>query len=205
MRILIVFLLSANCFSSQSQTIVKYYDAEWAPVEQDKAVYYANFVKEANQYKTTSYWVAGSVLRGKSTYADTSFNTPVGSQVLYSHKGTLEDSAFYAEGKTQYLFHYYPNSQLAMHYYLPDNAKEGIVEGYDEDGKKIKNFVYQKEAEFRGGQKAWQTYITKSVTKDLAVKGDSAYTASVQIQFIVDVDGNVSTVKILTSSGYKKI
>ncbi|MEO6638487.1 MAG: TonB family protein [Ginsengibacter sp.] len=92
-----------------------------------------------------------------------------------------------------------------MHYYLPDNAKEGIVEGYDEDGKRIKNFVYQKEAEFRGGQKAWQTYITKSDIKDLAVKGDSAYTASVQIQFIVDVDGNVSTVKILTSSGYKKI
>ncbi|MEO6638486.1 MAG: hypothetical protein ABIN25_09425, partial [Ginsengibacter sp.] len=30
----------------------------------------------------TSYWVAGNVLRGKSTYADTSFNTPIGNQVL---------------------------------------------------------------------------------------------------------------------------
>ncbi len=49
----------------------------------------------------------------------------------------MVDSAFYADGKAQYLFHYYPNNQLAMHYYVPANGKEPTVEGYDEDGKKI--------------------------------------------------------------------
>ncbi len=29
----------------EAQTVVKYYDATWAPAPQDKAVYYANFTK----------------------------------------------------------------------------------------------------------------------------------------------------------------
>lgn len=145
-------------------------------------------------------------MRGKSTYADTILQNPIGMQVLYSRKGALEDSAFYADGKAKYLFHYYPNKQLSMHYYLPENGKEGVIEGYDEDGKKIKNYVFEKEAEFKGGQKAWQSYIAKNASKDLSVKGeDGATTAIVQIQFIVDEEGNVSTAKVLKSSGYKEI
>ncbi len=205
MRLSLVFLLIISNFFVRSQTIVKYYDAKWAAAPQDKAVYYTNFIKEGNFYKTTSYWLAGNALRGKSTYADTVLENPIGLQVLYSRKGAVEDSGFYAEGKAQYLFHYYPNKQLAMHYYLLDNAKEGIVEGYNEDGKKIKNYVFEKEAEFRGGQKAWQSYIAKNATKDLAVKGDGTTTATVQIQFIVNEDGNVSIAKVLQSSGYKEI
>ena len=175
------------------------------PAPQDKAVYYADFIKEGNVYKTNSYWIAGNVLRGRSTFPDTVMEKPVGLQVLYARNGQVEDSAFYEDGKTEYLFHYYPNRQLAMHYFLPANAKEPIIEGYDEDGKKIKNYIFEKEAEFKGGSKAWQSYIAKSVTRDFGIKGDGALTATVQIQFIVDADGNVTAAKVLQSSGYKEI
>ncbi|MDQ6762475.1 MAG: energy transducer TonB [Bacteroidota bacterium] len=206
MRFLITFLLTIFCLLCKSQTVVKYYDAAWASAPQDKAVYYVNFIKEGNLYKTNSYWIAGNILHGKSTYADTILQNPIGMQVLYSRKGLMEDSGFYADGKAKYLFHYYPNKQLAMHYYLPENGKDGVIEGYDEDGKKIKNYVFEKEAEFRGGQKAWQSYIAKNATKDLSLKGeDGATTATVQIQFIVDEEGNVSIAKVLKSSGYKEI
>lgn len=205
MRLLFACLLISTSLFSKAQKVVKYYDAGWAPAAQDKAVYYADFIKEGNVYKTSSYWITGNILRGKSTFADTIMERPIGMQVLYARNGHVEDSSFYADGKAQYLFHYYPNNQLATHYYLPANAKEPTIEGYDEDGKKIKNYVFEKEAEFRGGQKAWQSYIAKSATRDFGIKGDGALTATVQIQFIVDGDGNVSAAKVLQSSGYKEI
>ena len=205
MRLLFVCLFMSASIFSKAQKVVKYYDATWASAPQDKAVYYADFTKEGDVYKTTSYWIAGNILRGRSTFANTIMEKPIGTQILYARNGHVEASAFYADGKTQYLFHYYPNNQLAMHYYLPTNAKEPVIEGFDEDGKKIKNYVFEKEAEFRGGQKAWQSYIAKSATKDFGIKGDGALTATVQIQFIVDGDGNVSAAKVLQSSGYKEI
>ena len=138
MRFFLAFSLAIFTLFCEAQTVVKYYDAAWASAPQDKAVYYANFIKEGNLYKTNSYWIAGNVLRGKSTYADTILQNPIGMQVLYSRKGAVEDSGFYVDGKAKYLFHYYPNKQLSMHYSLPDNGKEGVIEGYDEDGKKNK-------------------------------------------------------------------
>ena len=92
MKLLLVFLLSVSTLFCQSQTVVKYYDDAGAAVPQDKAVYYANFIKEGNLYKTNSYWVAGNVLRGKSTYADTILQNPIGIQLLYSRKCPLQDS-----------------------------------------------------------------------------------------------------------------
>ncbi len=184
MRFLITALLIISCLFSSAQKVVKYYDAAWMQTTQDKAVYYADFIKDGNVYKCNSYWISGNVLRGRSTFPDTIMQNPSGAQVMYSKNGHIEDSAFYEEGKTKYLFHYYPNNQLAMHYYLPANAKEAITEGYDEDGKKIKNYIFEKEAEFKGGQKAWQSFLAKNASKDLAVKGEGALTATVQVQFI---------------------
>ncbi len=96
-------------------------------------------------------------------------------------------------------------ASLAAHYYIPDGKDEGVAEGFDEDGKKIKNYVYEQEAEFKGGQKAWQQYILKSVSKDLKIKGEGDITANVQVQFIVNKDGEVSVAKILKSSGYAQV
>jgi antitoxin component YwqK of YwqJK toxin-antitoxin module len=87
---------------------------------------------------------------------------PVGLQVLYFENGQVEDSSFYEDHHIKYSFHYYPNNQLESHYYLPDNKKEGIAEGYDESGKRIKKYVFEKEPEFKGGEKAWVAYIKKT-------------------------------------------
>ena len=59
----------------------------------------------------------------------------------------------------------------------------------------------KKKLNLKGGQKAWQLYIAKNATRDLGIKGDGALTATVQIQFIVVGDGNVSAAKVLQSSG----
>lgn len=186
--------------------LTKYYLTNWAETTSDKAIYYADFVKNGANYDCTSYWANTKTVRGKSTFADTTMLHPVGLQVLYFKNGHVEDSSFYDNDEMKYSFHYYPNNQLAGHYYLPENKKEGITEGYDESGKKIKNYIFQKEAEFKGGQKAWVSYIIKNAPADLTVKGIAEkMMVTASVEFIVDEDGYVTSLKILKSSGYKNV
>ncbi len=205
MKFLITASLSFFGIIGYTQTTTVYYDDYWMATEPGKATYYADFVKSGNMYQCTSYWIAGNVLRGKSTYPDTLMANPFGLQVLYSKNGRIEDSIFYSGEKRLYVYHYYPNGQLAAHYYVPDNSDKAIIEGFDDDGKKIKNYVFEKEAEFKGGHKAWQAYIIKSVSKDLKIKGEGDIIAKVQIQFIVSKDGDVIAAKIYQSSGYSNV
>ncbi len=205
MKLLLATYFSVFSIICSAQKTTIYFDNNWAMTTSEKATYYAVFEKSGNIYQCNSYWVAGNNLRGKSTYPDTIMLHPVGSQVLYFQNGHVEDSLFYSGDKILYAYHYYPNGQLAAHYYIPDGKDDAVTEGFDEDGKKIKNYVYLQEAEFKGGQKAWQQYILKSVSKDLKIKGEGDITADVQVQFIVNKDGEVSVAKILKSSGYAQV
>ena len=199
----LITIVSCNVYAQTK--ITKYYDANWSQTSKEKAAFYADFIKDGDAYSCTSYWINTKTVRGKSVFPDTVMENAIGKQVLYFKNGRVEDSSFTEDKKAKYLFHYYPNGQLAMHYYVPANNTEAVVEGFDEDGKKIKHYIFQKEAEFKGGAKAWQSYIVKSAGRDLSVKGDSSVTAKVQVQFIIDENGDVITAKILKSSGYKNV
>lgn len=206
MKILLTIILASYCLQATCQAVVKYYDNNWSEVPAERAVYYAKFIKDGTVYQCTSYWKDNNALRGKSTYPDTTLSSPEGLQVLYDRKGRPEDSIDYVDGKPQFLYHYYPNGQLAVHYHLPYGKKEGVTEAWDEDGKKIKNFVIMKEAEFKGGQNAWEAYLRKSISKDLSVKGNTGgVTLKVEVEFIIDEEGSVVKQKIRSSSGYKNV
>ncbi len=194
------------CFKSYPQKIIKYYDKDWGEVSVDKSVYYAEFKKEGVNYNCTSYYTANNRIRGQSTFPDTTMMNPIGLQKLYNKNGNIEDSIFFSAGKPSFLYHYYPNGKLAVHFYLPDDKKNAITEAFDEDGNKIKNYIVSKDAEFKGGEKAWISYLKKNVGKEFSkVKDKDVTSASVQIQFIIDENGGVTKAKILKSSGYKEI
>jgi hypothetical protein len=206
MKLFLICLLILPLSALKAQNkITKYYDANWFETSKEKAAFYADFIKDGNNYHCTSYRVGSNSIRGISTFEDTVMQMPVGLQVLYFDNGHLGDSSFYEDHKVKYSFHYYPNGQLECHYYLPDNKKEGVAEGFDESGKRIKKYVFEKEAEFKGGEKAWLAYIKKNVSKDLNVKGKKEVTAKVVIQFIVDENGYVVMPKIHQSSGYRNV
>lgn len=97
----------------------------WKPPN-EKAAFYAEFIKIGENYNCTSYWANSRKIKGKSTYADTVMQFPIGLQVLYYKNGQVEDSSFYEGKDLKYSYHYFPNNQLAAHYYLPDNKKEGV-------------------------------------------------------------------------------
>lgn len=206
MKLFFCFLLSIVLTNVHAQTkITKYYDANWIETSKEKAAFYADFIKDGSNYHCTSYWVNTHTVRGISTYTDTVMEIPVGLQVLYFKNGHVEDSSFYEDKALKYSFIYYPSNQLMAHYAISDNKKDVTSEGYDETGKPIRHYIFQKEAEFKGGQKAWIAYIRKNSSKDLTAKGDSAVTVSVQIEFIIDENGDITKPKVYKSSGYKDV
>ena len=206
MKILLTAFAILFSFYSNAQKVVKYYDKDWSETSRDQAAYYAEFIKQGNVYQCTSYYSGSKIVRGKSTFADTLMISPIGLQTLYNKKGKIEDSIYYTDGKPTLLYHYYANGKLAVYYHVPENKKEGITEAYDEEGKKIKNYIVQKEAEFKGGEKAWKTYLKKNIGKEFSAKKDNEITsASVQIQFVVDENGGVIKPKVFKSSGDKEI
>jgi antitoxin component YwqK of YwqJK toxin-antitoxin module len=201
---LVIFCLQAT---AQTPIIKKYYDADWAVTSADRAIYYTEFVKEGDAYRSTSYWTRGNAVRGRALFPDTIMAMPVGWEVHYYKKGNIEDSVYYEDkGVVTDAYFYHPNKQLGMHYSVGANQKEGVTEGYDETGKKIKNYVYSKEAEFKGGDKAWNSFLLKNTSKDFFnTKTEEEITVKVQIQFIVDESGFVTRPKVKESSGMKNI
>lgn len=200
-----LLMIIASSYVYAQTKITKYYDADWAETSKENAAFYANFIKTGANYNCTSFWINSNIVRGRSTFPDTVMANAIGLQVLYFKNGRVEDSAYKEEKKPTYAFHYYPSGRLAMHYYLSANNSEPIVEGFDEEGNKIKHYVFQKEAEFKGGAKAWQSYITKNVTTDLSVKDGNVTEVQVQVEFIINEDGDVAKAKIFKSSGYKNV
>lgn len=202
---LFIFFVAGGLLLKAQTSVTKFYDANWVTTSKDKAAFYADFVKAGNNYNCTSYWINTTIVRGKSTFEDTLMQSATGLQVLYFKNGHVEDSSFIENKQAIYSYHYYPNNKLAAHYYIAANSKVGVSEGYDESGNIIKHYVFQKEAEFKGGQKGWTNYLTKNATPNLPVKGDTAVTANVAIQFVVDENGDILKPKIYKSSGYKNV
>ncbi|MEQ1678536.1 MAG: energy transducer TonB [Chitinophagaceae bacterium] len=196
----ILFLL-LTVYSNAQDTITKYFDMKWAPCQKDKAVYYAVLTKAGEVYQCTSYWVDKNIVRGRSTFPDTLMTFPIEEQVLYFKNGNLEDSGRYSnDGHTIERIVYYPNGQLALHYSkAPDQEKEAI-EAYEQDGKKIKNYIYEKEAEFKGGAEAWQKYLSKNVGTFYS-PDEGSYRVEVRVQFVVSAQGFATQAKIIKSSG----
>jgi beta-lactamase regulating signal transducer with metallopeptidase domain len=82
---------------------------------------------------------------------------------------------------------------------------EVVVEGY---GKKdeVPNIVFEKlekEPEFPGGTAAWQRFLQRNLKPTVpADNGAPSGSYTVTVQFIVDMQGNISNIKPLTKHGY---
>lgn len=196
-----ILLITASTYT-QAQTVTRYYDANWGEVAKERAVYYGEYIKEGDAYKYTAYSVKSNGIRSKGLYGDTSFAKPMGLILGYNDKGKLIDSTLYEEGVPVDVYHYFDNGQLEVHYYVPVTTGKGVTEAYNEAGGRVKNYVYMREAEFKGGDAAWKAYIAKNVNKEFSVKkkADDAV-VTVHVQFAINEQGQVVQTKVLKSSG----
>ena len=197
---IIAFICSA--LTAKAQNITKYYDKDWQPTLEEKAVYFATFTPASPGYAVVSYYTNTKVVRGISSYMDTSFTKPIGLVRLYDKKGLLEDSSLYDQkSNIKETFHYYPNKKLELHYIAPSGSGAQTIEAYDENGGRIKNYIFMKDAEPAGGIKGWQGYLKKAASKELYSKSEQKEMVHLQVHFLVDENGYISRVKVTQSSG----
>jgi len=186
--------------------VVRYFDESWEPTQQQKSTYVAEFVKDNDNYTCIFYWAGSTKMAGKGVYADTTLAKPIGLVTSYYKNGITEDSTYYDDkGSLQYSFHYYKTGKLEVHHYVQEKSNESKTEAYDENGKKIKNYIYAKEAEFKGGERAWKNYIAKNVNTEFKSKGKEEEIVAVRILFAVNETGNTANIKVIESSGNKQI
>ncbi|HMJ48579.1 MAG TPA: energy transducer TonB [Ferruginibacter sp.] len=200
---LVISFTYTRSLHAQNTPIIKYYNADWSPVSKDSAVYFTEFVKENDNYHTTSYWIKSNKLQSNATYADTLFAKPVGLLLRYYETGLKEDSTYYENGVMKDAYHYYPGGKLWVHYtYNPKNKKE-VTQGFDEKGEELEDFIYQKEAEFPGGGKSWVEFLSETMHSDVPVK-KKAPVGKYQViaRFIVDKKGKVTDIVAETNHGY---
>ena len=202
--LLLVLVLSPLLAFSQDQSMIKYYDAFWSPTSKDSAYYYTEFVKQDSLYNCSSYWVGTRKLNCKSVYADTLFTQPRGLLVRYYESGQLQDSSyFYENGELKNTYHYYPSGKLWAHYSYDNRTKQGTSEGFDYKGRRIKEFVYMKEAEFPEGNDAWLSFLSQNLKTNVPLKNDApAGVYKVVISFVIGTNGKVIDVKPETNFGY---
>lgn len=194
-------LVFISFINAQSQTIVKYFDSDWNKTSKDSAFFYTEMIKEKKLYKCTSYWMASKKLNCISTYTDTGFVKPVGLLLRYYENGQVQDSMFY--GEQAYNYRFYENGKLWVKYTYNSKSKKEVTDGYDETGKKINNFIYEKEASFRGGLADWQDYLVRNLKVNTPVKnGAPAGKYQVMIKFIVGKDGRIQDATAETAFGY---
>lgn len=196
----ILFLFIAGHLPAQ-QSLTKYYDSKWSPCAKENAVYYAVFTKSGDQYQCKSYWVEKDIPRGVSVFPDTLMSYPIGQQVLYFKNGKVEDSGYYnQEGHTIERVVYYPNGKLGLHYSKPEGQEKETIEAYEQDGSKIKNYIYEKEASFKGGIEAWKKYVTKAGGTFYS-PDENTHSVEVRVQFVVNTAGFATQAKIVKTSG----
>lgn len=202
---ILFILFSVSVSVSAQQQIKKYYDNKWKPCAKENAEYYAIFTKTDSLYQCNSYFADKDILRGKSTFPDTLMSYPIGEQILYFKNGKVEDSGYYSNnGYTIERSIYYPNGQLGLRYKKNSADSKELIDAYESDGKRIKNYIYEKEADFKGGFEAWKKYLTKNVGTFYS-PDETTKIVEVRVQFVINTQGFATQAKIIKSSSITAI
>ncbi len=120
----------------------------------------------------------------------------------YWPDGKPRSSGKYVNGKKDGMWTYNHKSGMKCQEvnYLADSALHYTC--YDEKGNiQTKDCIYEKEAQFKGGENAWHNYLTGKLSKARLPKAyyDGKFYGTIYILFIVDTEGKVSDVKALNS------
>ncbi|RZL41066.1 MAG: hypothetical protein EOP00_25540 [Pedobacter sp.] len=205
-RNLFLLLLVTICTNAaaQQEKFTKFYDEYWKNAPEKDAKYRVDFVKADTLYQTTSYFVTSKKLEGRSTWADTSLKKPRGLSTTYNEDGRLIDSSFYFNtGSAFYRYHFHDNGKLRAYYKGDEKGNEKETKGYDEAGNEIKDFIFEREAEFPGGRESWIKFISNNVKTKVPIKnGAPNGQYAVIVHFIVDKNGSVTNVEAETKKGY---
>lgn len=196
-----VFIL--QCAASQS-TFTYYYDRDYTRCSKDSAIFSYVLLKEKNNYSYTFTYVATGIVQSKGYVVDTVYGaSKIGLNIDYNDAGIRTDSTYTnVDGNIDYKYHFYPSGKIMAMLYHDKNGKD-VTSGFTEDGNPIPNFIFEEEADYPGGIKAWQQFIVKNINTMIAVNNKAPVGKYlVKISFVIDTNGNVINIKPITNYGY---
>lgn len=146
-----------------------------------------------------SYYDDGTV--NDSTYTTSKNNTATKS---YWQGGSPRDEGHSVGGKREGLWQIFaPEGYKSTEaHYVTDSVVSYTC--FDAQGKPVTDCVFEREAEYKGGQKAWVAYLQDAMSRKLPqafYRGELE--GIVVVLFIVDKDGNVTNARIDESTEEK--
>jgi hypothetical protein len=184
---------------AQSDTIIKYYSKDGREIGKDSAVSFIKFYRYANQWHGMEYDIKKNYLKSEGDYNDTNPATAVGGVSHFNEDGKLNYTMEYSDGKPVERMYYYKSGNKKSYTMYAENGKQ-ISRAWDDNGKEIKDFVTQRDAEFKGGEDGWKRYLDKNLNASIpTLLGLPAGNYEVQVQFVVGTDGIPGSVKLVSA------
>ncbi len=199
----IFFLVFVAAFAwvtsfSQSDTTTRYYAKNGKETTKDSAVSYVKFFRQANLWHGMEYYATRNILKSEGDYSETNLETAVGSVNNYKEDGKLDFTIEYADGKPLDKTYYYKSGNKKSYTLYSDKGIQ-MQKGWDDAGKEIKNFVVERQAQFKGGDEGWKKYLEKNLNATIpSAVGAPAGNYEVRVQFVVDKDGVPANLKALS-------
>lgn len=140
-------------------------------------------------------------------------NGIVSDSLFFGEEGNGEGRGYWPDGKRRYQGHFISGKKCGQWTYYHKNGNPsqvtlyandsvGSYTCYDEEGKlQKKDCYYEKEASYKGGDKAWMNYLSRrlSIVKLPAAYYSGEIFGTTMLQFIVDVDGRLTDIKVVKS------
>jgi antitoxin component YwqK of YwqJK toxin-antitoxin module len=200
-RIIFFAFIAAFAYApsfSQSDTTVKYYAKNGKETTKDSAISYVKFFRQASLWHGMEYYTKRNILKSEGDYNETNLQTAVGSVNIYKEDGKLDYTVEYADGKPLNKTYFYKSGDKKSYTVYSDQGIQ-LQKGWDETGKELKNFVVEREAQFKGGNEGWKKYLEKNLNATIPqAVGAPAGKYEVQVQFVVDKDGIPVNLKALS-------
>ena len=125
-KMLFLFLFFIGIFAFSQEKL--YFDADWEPTTKDKMEYYRETSKSGNLTHIKDFYKNGT-LQMEGEASDPTPNSEV------------------FEGKVTY---YYPSGKKQTETEFKNGQPIGIARDYDEEGRILRDFVYQKDGNYSG-------------------------------------------------------
>ena len=184
---------------SQSDTLVKYYSKDGKEVAKDSAASFVKFFKQSGMWHGMEYDLKKNLLKSEGDYNEANLATGVGGVNYFKEDGTLYYTIEYADGKPVERTYFYKSGNKMSYTMYGENGKQ-ISKAWDDNGKELKNFVMQRDAQFKGGEDGWKKYLDKNLNVTIPTAlGLAVGNYEVQVQFVVAKDGIPINIKLVSA------
>jgi len=225
MKNLLVFfcflLFAATCFAQNNKEGFYLFKADWTATRNiNNATYFMHQVKESDtEFVCRYYQKLGPMIRQES-YKDEKLEVPNGVFIWYNKEGKIDSMGNVVNNLRNGKWNFYDQNFNASYAIEYDNGVEvkkedfskkkaseikvaSKVDSIPKTGDSIKVFtVVQIPAEFPGGTKGWQDYLSHNVkTPDrfINMSPKSGARATNEVSFIINKKGKIKDVFLLKS------